>query len=222
MNIFNRLPYDKDVLMVCTLLALVMGLLVACDDHTDFYDSSLRPGNIYLTDDRVVSPEAFDKDRDDAAGVIFYVHGDTALVVGTRDMGECIYSDTLGTIEGVVNDATSLCGLENTAAIRASVFASRFPALQALGTKPSEVTGWSLPSAGDLRALSSHLPVVERSMLAIGGDPFTSGQYFSTSQDGSSSATEQENYYTVSLRSGRVTSSHKWEKSRVRIILTIK
>lgn len=204
-----------------SMIAAVVGVLSACDEHSDIYDNTLKVGNIYLSDDRIVSPEGYNPDTDDAAGVIFYVHEDTALVVGKQEMGSYIYADSLGTIPNVVNDAVSLSGMQNTAAIRASEFAKHFPALQALETNTSKVTGWSLPSAGDLRALSSSLPVVSRSMALIGGDAFSREQYFSTSQDGTSSSTEQENYYTVSLTSCYVTSTHKWKKSRLRIMLTI-
>ena len=204
-----------------TMLAAVVGVLTSCEEHSDIYDDTLKVGNIYLSNDRVVSPEGYNPDTDDAVGVIFYVHEDTALVVGKQEMGSFIYSDSLGTIPNVVNDAVSLSGMQNTAAIRASEFAKHFPALTALETNTSKVTGWSLPSAGDLRALSVTLGMVSRSMALISSDDFSREQYFSTSQDGTTSSTEQENYFTVSLSTGSVTSTFKGEKSRLRLMLTI-
>ena len=213
--------YNTWTMAALSLLAVAVGILTSCEEHSDFYDNTLKVGNIYLSDDRIVSPEGYNPDTDDAAGVIFYVHEDTALVVGKQEMGSYIYADSLGTIPNVINDAVSLSGMQNTASIRASDFARHFPALTALETNTSKVTGWSLPAAGDLRALSVTLDPVSRSMALIGGDSFSREQYFSTSQDGTTSSTEQENYYTVSLTSGYVTSTHKWEKSRLRLILTI-
>lgn len=207
--------------VVFLLLAAVGGVLTSCEEHSDLYDSSLKAGNIYLSDDRVVSPGGYDPKADDAVGVIFLVRGDSALVVGKREMGSYAYSDSLGTIPNVVNDDRSLAGLRNTAAIRASEFAMHFPALAALETNTSKVTGWSLPSAGDLRALSATLGLVSRSMALIGGDAFSREQYFSTSQDGTTTSTEQENYYTVSLSTGTVTSTHKSEASRLRLIMVV-
>ena len=114
-----------------SMLAAVVGVLTSCEEHSDIYDNTLKVGNIYLSNDRVVSPEGYNPDTDDAVGVIFYVHEDTTLVVGKQEMGNYIYSDSLGTIPNVVNDAISLSGMQNTAAIRASEFAKHFPALTA-------------------------------------------------------------------------------------------
>ena len=66
----------------------------------------------------------------------------------------------------------------------------------------SPVSGWALPSAGELRALSENLPVVRRAMEIVGGDPFSDGQYLSSSQDGATSESEQMYYFSVSLRNG--------------------
>lgn len=221
MKQIRKILYNAWTMAALSMLAAVVGVLTSCEEHSDIYDNTLKVGNIYLSNDRVVSPEDYNPDTDDAVGVIFYVHEDTTLVVGKQEMGNYIYSDSLGTIPNVVNDAISLSGMQNTAAIRASEFAKHFPALTALETYTSKVTGWSLPAAGDLRALSATLGMVSRPMSLIGGDDFSREQYFSTSQDGTSSSTEQENYYTVSLPTGSVISSHKWEPSRVRLILSI-
>ena len=221
MKQIRKILYNTWTMAALTMLAAVVGVLTSCEEHSDIYDDTLKVGNIYLSNDRVVSPEGYNPDTDDAVGVIFYVHEDTALVVGKQEMGSFIYSDSLGTIPNVVNDAVSLSGMQNTAAIRASEFAKHFPALTALETNTSKVTGWSLPSAGDLRALSVTLGMVSRSMALISSDDFSREQYFSTSQDGTTSSTEQENYFTVSLSTGSVTSTFKGEKSRLRLMLTI-
>jgi hypothetical protein len=221
MKQIRKILYNAWTMAALSMLAAVVGVLTSCEEHSDIYDDTLKVGNIYLSNDRVVSPEGYNPDTDDAVGVIFYVHEDTALVVGKQEMGSFIYSDSLGTIPNVVNDAVSLSGMQNTAAIRASEFAKHFPALRALEANTSKVTGWSLPSAGDLRALSVTLGMVSRSMALISSDDFSREQYFSTSQDGTTSSTEQENYFTVSLSTGSVTSTFKGEKSRLRLMLTI-
>lgn len=218
----KKILFKMNSTIMLPLLALAISILTSCENHDEAFDSSLRIGNIYLSDDRVVSPEGYDPETDDAVGVIFAVHGDTALVVARQEMGSYIYSDSLGTIGNVINDAVTMCGQENTAAILASDFARHFPALETLDGYSSKITGWVLPSAGDLRALSASLDLVKRSMTLIGGDGFSREQYFSTSQDGSSGATRQEYYYTVSLNSGYVTSTYKKSKSRVRLILNIR
>ena len=104
-------------------------------------------------------------------------------------MGCHQFSDTLSSVSGVVNDVVSKCGTENTAAIVASGINS--PAVESVLHYHSPVSGWVLPSAGELHALSANRRAVETAMRIIEGDAFSDGQYVSSSQDGSSSESEQ-------------------------------
>ena len=56
----------------------------------------------------------------------------------------------------------------------------------------------------------------------IGGEPFSDGQYVSSTQDGSSSESEQMYYLSVAVRSGFVTSTIKTTPGRVRPVLRIR
>ena len=203
-------------------LAVVLAsiCMVSCHDHTDIYDSSIRVGSILLADNTVISPVGYDASEHQAAGVIFYVNKDTALVVGLRELGSHQFSDTLSSVSGIVNDAESKCGTENTAAIVASGISS--PAVESVLHYPSPVSGWILPSAGELRALSSNRCAVENAMRLVRGDAFSSGQYVSSSQDGSSSESEQMYYLSVSLANGFVTSTVKTSPGAVRPVMRIR
>lgn len=215
MKIFVKCQVLMSAIAVISVLALS-----SCEEHTDIYDSSIKVGNILLSDNTVVSPYGYDKGSHMAVGVIFYANEDTALVVGTKELGRYIYTDSVGTITNVTNDAFSLCGAENTAAILSSTFYS--PAVEAVKAFHSPVSGWVLPSAGELKALSRNLPVVSLSMKAIGGDAFTTRQYLSSSQDGSSTDSEKMYYYSVSLENGFFTSVLKTTEGCVRPILRIR
>jgi hypothetical protein len=177
-------------------------------------------GSILLTDNTVISPMGYDASEQQAAGVIFYVNKDTALVVGLRELGCHQFSDTLSSVSGVVNDAVSKCGTENTAAIVASGIKS--PAVESVLHYPSPVSGWVLPSAGELRALSANRCAVETAMRIIEGDAFSNSQYVSSSQDGSSSESEQMYYLSVSLANGFVTSTVKTSPGAVRPVMRIR
>ena len=59
-------------------------------------------------------------------------------------------------------------------------------------------------------------------MKVIGGDDFKSGQYLSSSQDGTTSETQQLLYYGVSLQNGFVTSINKHVPNNVRPILRLR
>ena len=218
-----KCQYDMIMLRPCRgWLAVVLAALcmVSCYDHTDIYDSTIRVGRILLADNTVISPVGYDASEHQAAGVIFYVNKDTALVVGLREMGCHQFSDTLSSVSGVVNDADSKCGTENTAAIVASGINS--PAVESVLHYPSPVSGWVLPSAGELRALSTNRCAVETAMRIIEGDAFSNSQYVSSSQDGSSSESEQMYYLSVSLANGFVTSTVKTSPGAVRPVMRIR
>ena len=139
----------------------------------------------------------------------------TAIKLGSHQ-----FSDTLSSVSGVVNDAVSKCGTENTAAIVASGINS--PAVESVLRYPSPLSGWVLPSAGELRALSANRCAVETAMRIIEGDAFSNSQYVSSSQDGSSSESEQMYYLSVSLANGFVTSTVKTSPGAVRPIMRIR
>lgn len=205
--------------MVLSMLAFIC-VMAACDERPVEDDTSWSVGNILLSDNTVVSPLGYDKDSDTAVGVIFYASGDSVFVVGTKELGKYIYSEELSSIANVTNDAMSLCGTENTAAIMASEVSC--PAVDAVNGFASPVSGWALPSAGELKMISKNLGAVAAAMAVISGDAFTSEQYLSSSQDGSSSDSQSMFYYAVSLTNGFVTSVNKAVASNVRPILRIK
>ena len=210
----------KNYAAMLMMAVAVMGGMTSCEEHTDEFDGSLRVGNILLADNSVVSPQGYDADGQQAVGVIFYCNRDTALVVSTHELGCYAYADSLGTVGSVDSDSRTLCGAENTAALLVSEIPT--PAAEAVADFRSPMASWALPSAGELRALVSMLPVVENSMRMIGGEPFSDGQYVSSTQDGSSSESEQMYYLSVAVRSGFVTSTIKTTPGRVRPVLRIR
>lgn len=210
----------KNYAAMLMMAVAVMGGMTSCEEHTDEFDGSLRVGNILLADNSVVSPQGYDADGQQAVGVIFYCNRDTVLVVSTHELGCYAYADSLGTVGSVDSDCRTLCGTENTAALLVSEIPT--PAAEAVADFRSPMASWALPSAGELRALASMLPVVENSMRMIGGEPFSDGQYVSSTQDGSSSESEQMYYLSVAVRSGFVTSTIKTTPGRVRPVLRIR
>lgn len=210
----------KNYAAMLMMAVAVMGGMTSCEEHTDEFDGSLRVGNILLADNSVVSPQGYAAYGQQAVGVIFYCNRDTALVVSTHELGSYAYADSLGTVGSVDSDSRTLCGTENTAALLVSEIPT--PAAEAVADFRSPMASWALPSAGELRALASMLPVVENSMRMIGGEPFSDGQYVSSTQDGSSSESEQMYYLSVAVRSGFVTSTIKTTPGRVRPVLRIR
>ena len=221
MNIISN--YHHRYFQVLPVVMIALYLLVglsSCEEHTDIYDRSIKVGSVLLSDNTVITPSGYDRKEHRAVGVVFYVNRDTALVVGLKELGDYQFSDSLGTVSSVANDAFSKCGMENTAAIMASDIHS--PAVEAVRQYPSPVSGWALPSAGELKALADNLPVVDTSMKIVKGESFSSSQYVSSSQDGSTSESEQMYYLSVSLKNGYITSTVKTTPGRVRPVLRLR
>jgi hypothetical protein len=205
---------------VLALVVAIASIMSSCEERPTGLDTSLSVGNILLSDNTIISPSGYDKTNQTGVGIIFYTSADTVLVVGTRELGKFIYADSLGTISNVNNDSHSLCGTENTAAIMSSGIKS--PAVNAVNAFKSPVSGWSLPSAGELRQLSQNIQKVRAAMAVVGGDAFSVEQYLSSSQDGSSTESEKMYYYSVSLTNGFVTSTNKQVAHNVRPILRLR
>lgn len=207
---------------ICFLLFCTT--LISCEEHEDEFDHSISHrvyvGDILLEDSRVVSHFLCDSLKEKAAGVVFYVNQDTAWVVSTKELGDFSYADSLATIGSVESDIQSMCGVENTAALLLSEVSS--PAAEAVASFHSPLSSWALPSCGELKKLSEHLPTVSSSMQRIGGDEFSDSQYLSSTQDGSSSESEQMYYLSVTLRNGFITSTIKSKPGRVRPVLRIR
>ena len=218
LSFFHQRPFHSAVMLAVAVSSL-WGLS-SCEEHTDIYDRSIKVGSVLLSDNTVITPSGYDRKEHLAVGIVFYVNRDTALVVGLKELGSWQFSDSLGTVTSVVNDAYSKCGMENTAAIMASDIHS--PAVEAVRRYTSPVSGWALPSAGELRALSENLPTVTASMKMVRGDAFSTSQYVSSSQDGSSSESEQMYYLSVSLNNGYVTSTVKTTPGMVRPVLRLR
>ena len=207
-----------------TCLLIFCICLFSCEEHEDVFDHSISHrvcvGDILLEDSRIVSHLFCDSLKDKAAGVVFYVNQDTAWVVSTKELGDFIYADSLATIGSIESDIHAMCGIENTAALLLSEIGT--PAAEAIACFHSPLSSWALPSCGELKKLSEHLPTVSSSMQRIGGDTFSESQYLSSTQDGSSSESEQMYYLSVTLKNGFVTSTIKTTPGRVRPVLRIR
>ena len=201
------------------LAFLTTYLLSSCADHNDMFDSGIRVGNILLADNTMVSPDGYDAEHMTAVGVVFYAKGDTAIAVAPDELGDYCFADTIGSVNGASHDSYSIDGQTSTAAL--VVATTNTPAAKACVEYASPLSGWYLPSAGELRALAANLGTVSRSMQVIGGTPFDDVQYLSSSEDNSSSSNAVLNCYCVSLLRGYAVAVPKTEQHRVRPTILI-
>lgn len=207
--------------IIFSLYSLLSLLFIAsCSSHEDPWYGNTRVGSILLSENVSISPDRFDGNTMTAIGVVIGTRHDSIWVVSMKDMGQEAYLDTLAKVDAVSSSLSSLNGRENTAALLQSDF--RSAAATVASNYSAAVKGWSLPSVGELRMLSSALPIVERSMAIAGGDPFLSYPYLSSTQDGSSEETEEIYACCVTLQTGYVSSMMKTSKALVRPVLRLK
>lgn len=216
--------FKKDALIkqkkCCLMMAMVTSFFfMSCAEHDDMFDVGMKVGNILLANNTMVSAESYNPETMKAVGVVFYTSGDTALAVAPVELGDYCFSDSIGTISGVSTDSYSLDGLTSTAALITSK--QNVPAAEACVKYHSPLSGWFLPSAGELRIMASNLGKVQKSMKIIGGTDFDDVQYMSSSQDNSSSGNSIINCYCVSLLKGYAVSVPKNESHRVRPVILV-
>ena len=221
-----------------TAIAVTLVLLgtTACYDHNDFYDQTLKVGNIMLTDLSVVAPTSYDEEIHHPLGVIYHVSHDTAYVVGMREMGKYAYAtyeikdsvkalaptdgdiaDALEYYRGASEKVTALDGKSSTAVL----LQKGSPAAIAASNNASVISGWYLPSAGELKKMANNIREVRFAMRVIAGDEFSSEQYLSSTQDGTSDESKKVYCYTVNVTHGYLTTVRKDEPHWVRPSLMV-
>lgn len=194
--------------------------LSSCSEHLDDeWHGNITPGCILLSNNQIISEKSFDATKMDAVGVVIGTRQDTMWIVNTKELGQFSYLDTLSTVSGVSPNEMLLCGLENTAAILKSERKS--PAVNVIMAYSSSVTGWALPSIGELKMLSANLEAMRNSMQTIKGDTFSSSPYLSSTSDGSSSQTEELYAKCITLQSGYISSILKTDVAQIRPVLRI-
>lgn len=212
-----------NIIKIC-MMACSMATMLSCSEHIEPIDRSLKVGNILLSDDRIISPSAYNAAEENAVGVIFYTKNDTAFVVAKKELGLYAYSDSTGNITNVNSSIATLDGLSNTAALLLYSAANKttVPAATRAAEYKDSFTGWYLPSCGELKKIAENFGIISRAMRIIGGDEFNNTQYVSSSQDGTNTASKEIYCYCVSINSGHITSCKKTEKHSVRPVLIIR
>lgn len=211
------------LLLALTMVSvMVMGLGISCSEHVDDFEHfNVKVGDILLSDNNFVQVERYDTLKN-AIGVVIHVSNDSVWVVSSKDFGQQSYLDTLMNINNVSSTLSDLNGRENTASMLLSGRYSEAAVAATSMDNISSVYGWYLPSIGELRLISDNLGTIKASMEKIGGDPFSSHPYLSSSQDGSSNETQNLYAYCITLQSGLVSSLLKTERGEVRAVLRMK
>lgn len=211
------------------LMALAVSVISSCQEHEEPIDYSLKVGNILCADGSIVPPDAHDGNRMNGIGVIVKVGGENdgykAIAVAKEDVGHHSYCDSLMSVPGVSSNTDKMDGKENTAALMNLYMEENVdvPAAEAASSyRTAGVTGWHLPSCGELLEAAKGKNNIDNVLELIGGHPMTEEWYISSTQDGSSENTKILYVYCVSMKEGRVRYAMKSESYPVRPFITIK
>lgn len=223
---FNRLHN------IFRLLAAVLlgGILASsCQEHEYFPDYTLRVGNIYCQDGRIIPPEVFDDKHDEPIGVIVALGATEgaltykAIAVGL-DEWQAAISSRNQVFDGVGSGIDDMQGRSNTASMLMAAMED-----STLSCPAAEYTtrfgkgdgSWYIPACGELRHLSRVKETVLASFRLVGAKPLTDQWYVSSSQDDTSEATTELYNLNVSMSEGRVMSSGKTSVKIVRPFIVI-
>jgi len=207
--------------------AVSLGLLVGCDDHFDFPDTSIKVCDILCTDGDVLHYEDFfGMDSKTAIGVVFYINHDKEVegegfAVYLHDLSPAALSDSCGIIQKTSTDLASLDGNSNTYALYSnggcgSPLANEVFDLWAYGQSAY------IPSVGQYRLLYEHRDVINRYLVLCGGDPLSTQAdecWYWTSTEVAGQAGEKAWLY--SLQSGSIQETPKGQAHKARPIITI-
>jgi hypothetical protein len=156
--------------------------------------SRVTIGDIVCTDGTIVKPAFWPISGKTAMGVVFYVDSTGQHGWMAHPQVQNNYSNWGGQgidIESLTNYQTSreaimdLNGYSNTQSIRNAGDAETFPAVWTVDF----ANGWYVPSAGQLRLLTSQVVVINNTLQIIGGDMFSESRGWTYLSSTESSAT---------------------------------
>ena len=100
-------------------LSFMTMMLVSCDEHQDFPDTTSKVCDILCTDGKVVSQSQYDQGGKEAIAVVFYInHSEDVegkgFAVYLWDIGPFAFADSLGVKQGTSTSETKMDGNQNT------------------------------------------------------------------------------------------------------------
>lgn len=215
----------KNVLYILAALLLT----VSCTKHEDLVDVSFQPGNILLTDGRVIHPSLYNANEHKAIGVIFWcndgsgITDDLGYAVALEDLEEDYLVDTTDDISSVTESQTEFDGESNTAGIITFAMKDSIPcpaAEKAINYNPG-MSGWYIASLAQSKAISQSINKVYEGFDKVGGKRF-SGWYWTSTENGAGAENPQISAFVVSLDNGSAGSSSKQSINKIRPIITIR
>jgi hypothetical protein len=210
------------------LMAAIL-FLTSCEGHKEPVDYSLQVGNILCADGSVIPPSTYEG-RNDGVAVVAYVGTEEdaykIIAIGIDEIGKGNFTNTnkeLGSNDG---DKNTITGKENTAIMVKAMLEDetvKYPAVQLVTSyNKINISGWHLPSCGELGEVYKNKRKINSSLSLIGGKELETQTYISSTQDGRSSDTKAVYCFCVNMKDGIVTSVLNSEKIDVRPFIAIR
>lgn len=210
------------------LVLAVSFLVAACEKHEPAIDYSLKVGNIYIDDGRIIPPEAYDPQQHTAVAVIVATGNSNdpfkALGVALEEWQDRAANMT-GELDGVSGDIDDMNGRSNTAAMLAAMEEDEkldCPAAVSVSAYGEGDGRWHLPACGELLRLASNRQRIDQVLRVVGGKELTTDLYLSSTIDGTDEYSKKLYMRNVSLQEGRVVSSSRTAEKTVRPFILIR
>lgn len=210
------------------LVLAVSFLVAACEKHEPAIDYSLKVGNIYIDDGRIIPPEAYDPQQHTAVAVIVTTgnSNDPFKALGVAlDEWQDRAANMTGELDGVSGDIDDMNGRSNTAAMLAAMEEDEkldCPAAVSVSAYGEGDGRWHLPACGELLRLASNRQRIDQVLRVVGGKALTTDLYLSSTIDGTDEYSEKLYMRNVSLQEGRVVSSSRTAEKTVRPFILIR
>lgn len=210
------------------LVLAVSFLVAACEKHEPAIDYSLKVGNIYIEDGRIIPPEAYDPQQHTAVAVIVATgnSNDPFKALGVAlDEWQDRAANMTGELDGVSGDIDDMNGRSNTAAMLAAMEEDEkldCPAAVSVSAYGEGDGRWHLPACGELLRLASNRQRIDQVLRVVGGKELTTDLYLSSTIDGTDEYSEKLYMRNVSLQEGRVVSSSRTAEKTVRPFILIR
>lgn len=210
------------------LVLAVSFLVAACEKHEPAIDYSLKVGNIYIDDGRIIPPEAYDPQQHTAVAVIVATgnSNDPFKALGIAlDEWQDRAANMTGELDGVSGDIDDMNGRSNTAAMLAAMEEDEkldCPAAVSVSAYGEGDGRWHLPACGELLRLASNRQRIDQVLRVVGGKALTTDLYLSSTIDGTDEYSEKLYMRNVSLQEGRVVSSNRTAEKTVRPFILIR
>ena len=213
------------------LFIISCSLLLSCQEHGEFIDSSLRIGNLYCSDGSVINPEAYAGSGKTAIAAIFWVNNsfeattDRALAVSLDNLPPVVWAELLEDIDNVSSELNAFKGASNTASIMIwgeDKNVNTPASTNAYNYSKYGVSSWFLPSVAEAGQIHLNKAALYKAFDYCNGEDFNKVWYWTSTQDGTGSDTPIFNALAISLTEGRVTGSGKMNIFAIRPIIAIK